>query len=168
MKTIIAILIVFFTGCSVERPIDVDCSGVVNGQLNGFIHHNLDKCDFDYSRTLELNSNGGYTNTAIRIADNVALHGTDTVVYERCTSACVLIATAAEHRSMCKETAFYLHTGSTEETTVKYLEYIKKDGRMNYTEIERIVRNTPFESSTLVFAERAKELGMIDQVLYCN
>lgn len=168
MRYLLIAILILFVSCTEQQDPQVDCTGISSGRIDGLIHHNLDQCLIDYSRSIELNSHGGYTRTAIRIADKIHLNETETIKGDYCGSACVLIFVSGSHRTMCKEEALYLHSGSDEQTTWEYLNYLKLDKRLNYKEIENIVLETPNESQTLVFGERAYELGMVDQVIDCD
>lgn len=166
-KLILIVISVLLVSCNPQES-SPHCDQIGGSYIAGEIGVDADKCNIDYGKTIDLNSGGGSLAVAIRIADRIALNETGVFVSEYCGSACTVFLASADHRSMCHYSFIGVHQGGNDETTEKYLEYMKQDPRIDYEAIAETVADTGFLNVALFNSYKAKKLGLIDQVIECD
>lgn len=85
--------------------------------------------DYPEIRILELSSDGGVHPAALDIAAVVADYGIDTVVHDRCESACTLIFLAGDKRTLGRGARLGFHSASWSRDNLKDYYEITQDAR---------------------------------------
>jgi ATP-dependent protease ClpP protease subunit len=163
MKIILALLTALaLSGCF------PDCSNVTsNGGIDGRILGYSADCEYDLV-LLEVDSQGGSAIDAAAIGDRMKSAKTDIIVLDQCSSACIMLLSAAKTRIACGASYFGLHQGSGPMATNRFLKYLELDKRINHNIVSQIVMMTPYTSAYWLSPYEAMQYGLIDEIVNCN